>query len=489
MRLEGFSAAPRKGNDNMAERVYWLWLANRPNVGARAVTELLEFYGDPEAVFSAGRGSLIQRGFLTAGQVDALSDKNLDGADRLIEECAKKNIHILTLGDSGYPSRLKHIYNPPLVLYWRGKQPAWDARPMISIVGSRRTSYYSRTMAGRFAASLAESGFLIVSGMASGIDGEANRAAMVTGGGTIAVLGCGVDICYPHSNEWLYRDLHTAGTILSEYPPGAEPEGWHFPQRNRIISGLSVASIIIGAPKKSGALITARLALDQGRDVYAVPGRLDDRLSEGCNALIRDSGAVLLTDPIQIIHRYGNLLRNPPNERWIERVFRGQTGVYTQEPRPSPQNDEAKKRQAESAPQAERASQATAVPSLSESEPQAEEMTLRAVNDPQLETAVSPPESGPQSEIAVSPPESDPWAETAASQAGGSSRTKGDAQLEGYSLNERRIIEAVRMGAQSTDRLIEATGIPAAQLLSLVTILELDGLLRNEGGMITLLKI
>ena len=467
MRFVGF-AAPRKGNDNMAERVYWLWLANRPGVGARAANALLEFYGDPEAVFSAGRGSLIQRGFLTAAQVDSLSDKDLDGSDRLIEECAKKNIHILTLGDSGYPSRLRHIYDPPVVLYWRGKQPPWSTRPMISIVGSRRTSGYSRAMAVRFAASLAESGFLVVSGMAGGIDGEANRAAMQTGAGTVAVLGCGVDICYPRSNEQLFRDLHTAGTILSEYPPGTEPEGWHFPQRNRIISGLSVASIIIGAPRRSGALITARLALDQGRDVYAVPGRLDDWLSDGCNELIRDSGAALLTDPIQLIHRYGNLLRNPPDERWIERVFRGQADSRARGTGTPPKAEE-KRRREQAAPRSEAEEpQVEGLPQRKAAAPETESV-------PQTETLVS------QTEVPEPRTEGVPPSETARQPESG-------AQAEKYSPDECRIIEAVRMGAQSTDRLIDATGMPAAQLLSLVTLLELEGVLRNEGGMIMLLK-
>lgn len=462
----------------MAERVYWLWLANRPGVGTRAVNELLEFYGDPEAVFSAGRGSLIQRGFLTSAQVEALSDKNLDGADRLVEECARKNIHVLTLGDSGYPSRLKHIYDPPIVLYWCGKQPTWSARPMISIVGSRRMSSYSRTMSGRFAASLAESGFLVVSGMASGVDGEANRAAMQTGAGTVAVLGCGVDICYPRSNEQLFRDLHTAGTILSEYPPGTEPEGWHFPQRNRIISGLSVASIIIGAPRRSGALITARLALDQGRDVYAVPGRLDDWLSDGCNELIRDSGAALLTDPIQLIHRYGNLLRNPPDERWIERVFRGQAGTRAKGTG-SPPKPEERTRREKPAPRAE--SEAT----RAKGAPKAEAGELRMELLPQMEAAALKKESVPQPETQASQAEAIVEGEP---QSVPVPQPECVAQFATYSPDERRIIESVRAGAQSTDRLIKATGMPAAQLLSLVTVLELEGVLRNAGGMITLLK-
>ena len=428
----------------MAPRVYWLWLANRPNIGSRVATALLEHYGDPEAVYSASRGSLLMCGGLTAAQVNALCDKDLDESDRLIEECARQDIHILTLGDSGYPSRLHNIYDPPLVLYWYGKQPAWDARPMISIVGSRKAQSYGRLMASKFAASLTASGFLVVSGMAAGVDGAANQAALLAGG-TVAVLGCGVDVCYPYENRRLYDDLRFAGTLVSEYPPGTEPASWHFPHRNRIISGLSVATIVIEAPERSGALITARLALEQGRDVYAVPGRLDERLSAGCNALIRDHAADLLTDPIQLVHAYSTLLRDPPEERRISQVFSGLTGMRLSAAGPEQKQSPAPPRAEREKPEAPEPQ-----PAPEPEPPQLSDLPLKAASsllEPTPEPVKAPPNLNPE---------------------------------------EQRVLEAVRAGAQSTDQLIAATGLPPAQLLSQVTMLELNGLLRNEGGMISL---
>ncbi len=426
----------------MAGRVYWLWLSTRPGIGARVAATLLEHFGDPEAVYLAGRGSLLLCDGLTPAQVEILSDKNLEEADRILEECAEKNIHVLTLGDSGYPDRLRNIYDPPPVLYWYGLPPVWDARPMISIVGSRRSSPYGRMMAEKFARSLTESGFLVVSGMAAGVDAAANRGALLQGG-TVAVLGCGVDVCYPYENRYLYGDLRLAGTLVSEYPPGTEPAGWRFPQRNRIISGLSVATIVIEAPERSGALITARLALEQGRDVYAVPSRLDDRGSAGCNALIRDHAADLLTDPLQLLHAYSGILRDPPNENHVLRIFSGLSGMKPRE----------------------------AVPELkpSEQEPQ----TVRRAKPnrpPQQKTAPSPAQSSARPAAAPSAPPQEAAAAPSP---------------DSLSPEERRVLDAVRAGAHSTDQLMDATGLPAAQLLALITILELDGLLRNAGGMIT----
>ncbi|RKJ78246.1 DNA-protecting protein DprA [Butyricicoccus sp. 1XD8-22] len=449
----------------MSARVYWLWLATRPGVGARVAAELLEHFGNPEAIYAAKRGALLMGCGLTAAQVDALSDKSLDGADRIMEECAKKDIHILTLGDSGYPERLRNIYDPPLVLYWRGRQPPWDSRPMISIVGTRHCTTHGILMAEQLGRSLTESGFLVVSGMAQGIDGAANRGAlrMKNTPGTVAVLGCGVDVCYPINNSALFGDLIFAGTLLSEYPPGSEPAGWHFPQRNRIISGLSVATVLIEAPERSGALITARLALEQGRDVYAVPGRLDDRESAGCNALIRDHEAELLTGPIQLVREYSGILRELPNEAQIDRVFRSMTGkpAKAAEPPKKPKGDpweqivqgtqRAGRRKAEKPAEREKE---TAVLEDSEKTPEEILKTAHLMRGSALLQQEGKPDTRPE---------------------------------DGLSSEERKILEAVRAGAQTTDQLIASTDIPAPQLLSLVTMLELDGLLSNEGGTISAL--
>lgn len=429
----------------MAARVYWLWLSTRPGIGARAAGNLLDYFGSPEAVYAASRGALLMCDGLTPAQINGLCDKNLNGADRLLEDCTKKNIRILTLADSNYPDRLRHIYDPPIVLYWYGRTPAWDIRPMISIVGSRRGGAYGKMMARQFASSLTESGFLIVSGMASGIDGEANDSAVLAGG-SVAVLGCGVDICFPKENRRLYENLRLGGTLVSEYPPGTEPAGWRFPQRNRIISGLSIATIVIEAPLRSGALITARLALDQGRDVYAVPGDLDKWRSAGCNALIRDHAADLLTDPVQLLHAYGGLLREPPDERRIYRIFHGQPVPKRPDAKPAPES----RKKEPVLPHPEQ-------PPSAASKIQEAEKPSEILEALPIKPASELPR--PSSEVPLP---------------------------EGLSPEEHSVLEAVRAGAKSTDQLIAATGLPAAQLLSLVTMLELDALLCNEGGIISL---
>ena len=429
---------------------------------------ILEHYGDPEAVFAASRSSLQQCG-LSRAQVDSLCDKRLEDADRLMEDCAKRDIHMITLGDSSYPSRLSNIYDPPLVLYWYGRQPAWNARPMISIVGSRKARSYGQLMASRLAASLTASGFLVVSGMASGVDGAANKAALLAGG-TIAVLGCGVDVCFPLENRALYDDLRLAGTLVSEYPPDTQPASWRFPRRNRIISGLSVATIVIEAPERSGALITARLALEQGRDVYAVPGRLDDRLSAGCNALIRDHAADLITDPLQLLHAYGSLLPDPPDEARAMRLFHGQAIG-------SPPPGQRSRGPAERPAQPGRRPAPPAKPPAPAVRPQA-----------------GPPDPVPEKAKKPAFPAGSLWPKIKAREARGDERIRQQAASpdtplplpDHLSADERLVLEAVRAGARSSDQLIDATGMPAGKLLSLVTMLELDGLLVNHGGMITL---
>lgn len=436
----------------MSSRVYWLWLATRSGIGPRVTAELLEHFGTPEEIYNAKRGALLMCGGLNAAQVDQLCDKSTDVVERIIETCAQKDYHILTLGDSGYPDRLRHIYDPPVVLYWRGRQPLWDTRPMVSIVGTRRATAYGEMMAERFARSLTESGFLIVSGMADGIDGAANRGALRASEqvGTIAVLGCGVDICYPIKNAHLFGDLILAGTLISEFPPGSEPAGWHFPQRNRVISGLSVATIVIEAPLRSGALITAHMALDQGRDVYAMPGRLDEPKSAGCNALIRDGEADLLTDPLQLVRAYSGMLREIPDEERVKRVFRSLTG---------------KPLQAAAGPKAAKSPKPDLWKEIEQREARGERR--RKAASASTAKAAQKPSAQPSSEPAPQQPEEKPL---------------------NLSPTEAKVLEAVRAGAHSANQLIAATGIPAPQLLSTVTVLELEALLKNEGGKITLFE-
>lgn len=205
-----------------------------------------------------------------------------------------QEIRKITRGMAEYPARLREIPDPPACLYVKGRLPEND-RPSVAVIGARDCSAYGRSVAMQLGAGLGAAGVQVVSGMARGIDGISQEAALDAGGTSFGVLGCGADICYPAQNRGLYEKLCAEGGVLSEYEPGTPPRAWHFPPRNRIVSGLADAVVVVEARAGSGTLITVDMALEQGREVYAVPGRVTDGLSVGCNRLIR-LGAGLLPD-------------------------------------------------------------------------------------------------------------------------------------------------------------------------------------------------
>lgn len=287
----------------MSALKFWVWLTEQNRLGGPARQALLEHFGSPEEVYYAEPGDLLQVEGITADQAQALENKSLDRAQSILEECARKDIFLLTAQDALYPQRLKNIYDPPLLLYGRGSMPLFDEEAAVAVVGTRSCSPYGIRTAERFGFEMSKQGGLVVSGLARGIDAASQLGALRAGGLTAAVLGCGVDVVYPPENDRLYEDVAASGVLLSEYPPGAEPFGWHFPVRNRILSGLCLATLVVEAPEKSGALITAATALEQGRDVFAIPGPLDAEGSVGCNRLIRD-GAGLATESWDILREY-----------------------------------------------------------------------------------------------------------------------------------------------------------------------------------------
>jgi DNA processing protein len=230
-------------------------------------------------------------------------DKYLKKAEEIFSICEKKDIQIITVQERNYPQLLFYIYNPPLVLYLRGKLDL--KREFISIVGSRRATAYGKKVASDFSEYLAAHGFGIISGMAFGIDSVSHKGALKGRGYTLSVLGCGVDIPYPASNKNLYyKIIQNGGGIISEYPPGTPAMKHYFPQRNRIIAGLSRGVIIVEAAKRSGSLITANFALESGRDVFAVPGNIDSPNSLGTNNLLKQ-GAIIVTSPQDILEEWG----------------------------------------------------------------------------------------------------------------------------------------------------------------------------------------
>ena len=294
----------------MPSRLSYVWLSLKRGLGSRTAAEVLDAFGSPEAVFAADRQALTAAPCeLRKTHVDLLCDKDTSEAEQVIRSCTEKNIQIITIGDSAYPDRLRAIPDPPTVLYVRGRWPDFDSVPAVAVVGTRKATPYGLKVADQIGTTLARAGMITVSGMALGNDAAAHRGALRAGGLTVAVLAGGPDVCYPPQNRALMGDILLSGAVISEYPPGTEPDGLNYKSRNRIISGLCVATVIVEAGSaRSGALITARHALDQSRDVYAVPGAMGAPQSRECNALIERCEAALLNDPRALVREYASLL-------------------------------------------------------------------------------------------------------------------------------------------------------------------------------------
>lgn len=287
----------QKKEEIQKQQPFALWLNNIEGIGDMWARKLVEAFGTPKEVYGASEKSLqaIVGGSRLAGML-AAQKQEVYGAYEGLE---KAGISFLPCYHPAYPKRLLHIPDSPFGIYVKGETPK-DCERSVAIVGARNCSAYGRYVAEAFAREFAEAGVAVVSGMARGIDGVAQGSALAAGGRTYAVLGCGADICYPACHAGLYEKICNSGGVLSTYPPGTQPSPGRFPPRNRIISGLSDAVLVVEARQKSGTLITVDMALEQGREVYAVPGRVTDRLSDGCNRLlVQGAGAAL--SPAQVL--------------------------------------------------------------------------------------------------------------------------------------------------------------------------------------------
>ncbi len=279
-------------------------LSRVPNVGPVYALKLLKKFGDPKMIFRQDRsalGELVPRNALEGLlSYDPESDKSIREE---IEQIEKHDVTVITPLDKEYPKLLNSIFDPPTILYVKGKIVKEDELA-VAIVGTRRPSRYGVEQARRFAEYLVKQGITVISGMAMGVDGNSQDAAIEAGGRTIAVLGSGVDIAYPSINRGLYKKIVENGAVISELPMGTGPAPHNFPRRNRIISGLSLGVFVIAGSEDSGALITAEFAADQGREVFALPGPVDRKTSLGPNTLIRQ-GATPVVEPSQIVQELG----------------------------------------------------------------------------------------------------------------------------------------------------------------------------------------
>lgn len=287
---------------NESELRAWLRLS-RLELSPRAAGALVESFGGPEAVFDASDAELSRIEQLTPkglekirGPVPAAIDKDLGLIDKL-------GVTVIPCKSEDYPPNLKQIYDPPIILYIKGKLLESD-KLAVAIVGSRRASVYGRSIAEGIARDLAFRGLTIVSGGARGIDTSAHKGALEAGGRTVAFLGCGIDVTYPLENKKLFEAIAGSGAVVSEFPFGSNPEPWRFPPRNRLISGMSLGVLVCQSPEASGALITASYAAEQGKDVFAVPGNVDEERNRGCHRLIKD-GAKLVESPEDILEELG----------------------------------------------------------------------------------------------------------------------------------------------------------------------------------------
>ena len=302
----------------MTGKEYWLYLSRVKGMESGRRRILLDMLGTPEEIYKAGEAMLRSIPLLEDFHIGQLLNYRNTDYEKELESFTKAGIGFVTVDEKEYPGRLRDIPDAPPFLFFKGELPG-DNEPAVAMVGSRKCSIYGREMCLKFSESLAAAGIDIISGMAAGVDGFAHRGAIKAGGKTYAVLGCGVDVCYPAMNRDIFDTLSgkqdrirtdktesggdnvkSYGGIISEYYPGDKALPYNFPQRNRIISGLCDILLVVEAGKKSGTFITVDHALEQGREIFAIPGRIGDTVSDGCNSLIKN-GAMMATEPDDII--------------------------------------------------------------------------------------------------------------------------------------------------------------------------------------------
>lgn len=290
------------------EKYYACWLQSLPDFAGKTIEKIRQRFPNPEMLFAVTEKELGEG--LTAYQQGALAEavricENVEGMKLKYDNLRRRGIEFVSREEGEYPKRLLAIPDAPLGIFYRGRLPEQN-RPAVAIIGARDCSEYGIYIAKSLGQYLGERGIDVISGMARGIDGISQQAAVWAGGSSFGVLGSGVDVCYPASNRELYNKLLMCGGILSTYPPGTKPLARNFPPRNRIVSGLADALVVVEARLQSGTLITVDMALEQGKEVYVVPGRITDRLSDGCNKLLKQ-GAAVFVNPQSFVEELNEL--------------------------------------------------------------------------------------------------------------------------------------------------------------------------------------
>lgn len=316
-------------NDNARDNaVYWLWLQHRLGIPSRVVSAALALEGGARRVYESASDELWELGLFAAKSIGALKNRDLTAARRILKNALDLGMEVVTPDMPEYPSRLRTLPDPPAALFVKGKLPPTGSLPCIAIVGTRSATEYGAAAARELSRRLTRAGALVVSGCARGIDTAAHEGALEAGGRTLAVLGCGIDCRYNAANALLRERIAANGALLSEYPPGAEAIPRHFPVRNRIISGICLGTVVMEADAKSGSLITADLALEQGRDVFAVPPGVGSPNSTGIQRLLAD-GASPVCSPLDVLKEYAAMYPHALSLAGTERPL-----MYGREPQP-----------------------------------------------------------------------------------------------------------------------------------------------------------
>lgn len=290
----------------MAELEYWLWLTTRKGLGPAGALTVIDHFITPERAYYGEREDYEALPLPPIAR-QSLLDKSMDGANRILGDCDRLGVRVMTFQDADYPQRLRQIEVPPVVLYIRGKTFRFDEEPAVAVVGMRKCSQVSRTRAERFGMELAAGGALVASGIAEGVDCCAVRGALKGGGPVVSLLAGGVDVPFPWENRFLFEDVAVAGALISEYPPGTPHKGSHFNPRNRILSGLCLGVLAVECESSGGTMLTVNHALDQGREVYAVPIGLDEECARGTNWLIKTHRARLVERAEDILRDFTEL--------------------------------------------------------------------------------------------------------------------------------------------------------------------------------------
>lgn len=298
----------KSGDDTLDNNLLWVWLDSVCRISRTKQNRLLGYFGDIESIYKGDNEEYLSVCEFTKEELDLLSDKSLTRAKDELKRLSDIGGQVISIDDERYPDLLRQIHTPPNILYTRGQLFDLSSYLMIAMVGTRKASGYGLTTAKAIARELSLSGAVVVSGLASGIDAMSHEGALLGKSPTVAVIGCGADICYPASNKGLMNRILKSGLVISEYPLGTSAQKFHFPERNRIISGISRGTLVVEADIKSGSLITAKYALEQNRDVFAVPGNINSMNSKGSNYLLKD-GANLVTNASDILNFYGHEVR------------------------------------------------------------------------------------------------------------------------------------------------------------------------------------